>query len=182
MRGGVGRPVVNALGVSLHPVYAGRGEGGRRGVLHTRTVAIQKAGTPGGESGAVSREPSRGGSPRLHTPVTMTIQPQPAVSMAAACPIRLALFSSPPPQLRPVASSTLGGCSGRGSQGEGGFCVTLRRAKEESRDWRAELQEEGVAFPAGKSGGVEKGSEKWVGGRAEDFQCNSRLIWARCSP
>lgn len=35
---------------------------------------------------------SRRGSPWLHTPVTMTIQPQPPVSMAAPCPIPLVFF------------------------------------------------------------------------------------------
>jgi hypothetical protein len=84
------------------------------------------AGKPkGGEVGGIQGvfpgiHSPRGGSPCPRTPVTMTIQPQPPVSMAAAYPIRLVSFLFHP-GLHPIPFNSLPTCMGRGSREKEAF-------------------------------------------------------------
>ncbi|XP_049723895.1 translation initiation factor IF-2-like [Elephas maximus indicus] len=105
-RAGGGKAHGECLAVSPRPHCCGKGEGRRRRTsLLGRTTSIPKPGRPvdGGESqgnpGRFPGNPSATGSLEPHTEVTMTIQPQPPVAMAAVHPIRLLsfLFSPCPP-------------------------------------------------------------------------------------
>lgn len=144
-----------------HPGVASRWKGSQGGIL-------------GGFPGILS---PRGGSPCPHTPVTMTIQPQPPVAMTAAYPIRLVFFL-----FHPTSSKSLPVCMGRGSR-EGGLRVTRARGKTRIEG----LAGGTVGGRSGVSGGEDWRSGKrkreigWSGKTGEDFECNSRSIWARCS-
>lgn len=130
-------PTVNALGVCPQCLL-GAGTGGGRGLHRPAGPQSQplegresKRGILGGFPGIRS---SRGGSPCLHTPVTMTIQPQPPVSMAAACPNRLVCFLFLPglrPILPPLPATLSKSARGGAAETRGGLCVTLGRARQD---------------------------------------------------
>lgn len=87
------------LGVS--PNAAGRGKGGGSELRRQRELSgfpawgrpLDVKGSQGGNPGHLPANPfAKGGSPGRHTLVTMTIQLQPPVAIAAAYPIRLVSF------------------------------------------------------------------------------------------
>lgn len=99
-----------------------------------------KRGILGGFPGTRS---SRGGSPCLHTPVTMTVQPQPPVSMAAASAKRLVSFLFLP-GLRPITPPPTQHSPSVHGEGQLRRRRPLRHSwaregRQESRNWRAEL-------------------------------------------
>lgn len=126
------------LGVS--PIAAGREKGG--GNEPHRLGARPRfptwgrpwmEGKPRGNLGHFLDNPvAQGGSPCPHTLVTMTIQLQPPVAMAAAYPIRLLSFLFLP-GLHPIPSNSLPACRGRGRGKEGGSSASLSRAREKTR-------------------------------------------------
>lgn len=111
--------------------------------------------------------------------------------MAAACPIGLVFlsispwappYSPPPPQPSPRVPG-----EGRLKRGR-----PLRHSPAREGTTGVEELAGGTVggrggVSGGESGGVGKkkkrkkeGSEKWAGGRAEGFECDSGLLWARC--
>lgn len=146
-----GNTLGECLGRGIPAIFAGGG--GRREEEMDFTVwrrhldsqllegRESKRGILGGFPGTRS---SRGGSPCLHTPVTMTVQPQPPVSMAAASAKRLVSFLFLP-GLRPITPHPPTQHS-PSVQGEGQLRRRrplrhswAREGRQESRNWRAEL-------------------------------------------
>lgn len=115
------------MNASGSPIVAGRGKG-RGNELHRPGDhpdsqpggGFQTEGKPRGNPGHFPGNPfAKGGSPGPHTVVTMTIQPQPPVAMAAADPIRLVSFLFLP-GLHPIPFNSLQACRRWGPQKRGG--------------------------------------------------------------
>lgn len=145
---------------------------------------LQVEGEPRGKPGHLTGNPLATGEPVCpHTLVTMTIQLQPPVALAADYPIRLVSFLFIP-GLHPIPSNSLPACRGRGRRKEEGvLSVTLER---EGRPYEG-LAAGTVGGRGGVSGreewrsGKRKRENGWSGKTGEGFECNSRLIRARCS-